>query len=425
MASLTSIRDAMVRHCQSHHANDEITEGKSGHERISRACTGCVKRKLRCDEAQPCHQCLSRGLHCERAPSKTRKVKKRTALLDSGHALTDRIAPEQRSGDPVNSSHDPQDGTAQLSELQAQPLLSTLPSPMSTDACISQDSTCSNICISQGDPDPNRTLPTTPLHGGGRTPHYERDCYQIQGLDLGWNTDFTEWLPMEINDQFIGLNGQPFQAAFAQDTSRILEWGGGTLANVEPGPTPLTLFQNPAVLPQDCPRDFFHHTIQSQDDGNNDDVSADQVQNIKPASTARNSFYIIAFPDIDDLETGIWMETPQGMNDVPQGIYDMILDHAIRACKSKPLLNVAAFPSRRVMGLCIQLYFQHFHATFPIIHEATFSPAQEHCVLVMAVATIGCRFAQLRYSVKLSHAMSETLRLMLSQLVSCFRQRRP
>lgn len=52
-------------------------------------------------------------------------------------------------------------------------------------------------------------------------------------------------------------------------------------------------------------------------------------------------------------------------------------------------------PPVEILNAFIQLYFEAFHDTLPILHQPTFNPNTANCLLVLAVAEIGCRFSRI------------------------------
>jgi hypothetical protein len=52
------------------------------------------------------------------------------------------------------------------------------------------------------------------------------------------------------------------------------------------------------------------------------------------------------------------------------------------------------FPSLRHLDTYVQLYFEHFHRRWPILHMPTFKMSPETWQLVFSVAYIGCQFSE-------------------------------
>ncbi|KFY16961.1 hypothetical protein V492_00970 [Pseudogymnoascus sp. VKM F-4246] len=58
------------------------------------------------------------------------------------------------------------------------------------------------------------------------------------------------------------------------------------------------------------------------------------------------------------------------------------------------VVDVAAFPSTQTLSVCINLYFQHFHETLPILRRSTFRIAETAPVLLLAMAAIGAMYSR-------------------------------
>ena len=57
-----------------------------------------------------------------------------------------------------------------------------------------------------------------------------------------------------------------------------------------------------------------------------------------------------------------------------------------------------SLPSARLLNLLVQLYFENFHGTMPILHAATYSPCQSEQILTLAILTIGSHYWADRHS---------------------------
>ncbi|KAF5268201.1 hypothetical protein FOXYS1_909 [Fusarium oxysporum] len=83
-------------------------------------------------------------------------------------------------------------------------------------------------------------------------------------------------------------------------------------------------------------------------------------------------------------------------------------------------------PPLKTLNAYIQLYFEKFHDTLPIIHRPTFDPSSAPCLLVLAIANIGRRFSRLTYGLSNelglenlieSSEISDTVPLWLAQAI--------
>lgn len=73
----------------------------------------------------------------------------------------------------------------------------------------------------------------------------------------------------------------------------------------------------------------------------------------------------------------------------------------------------------QVINAFVQLYFENFHNTFPILHKATFNVYEESLLLILAVATIGGHFSKLPQARMLSTVLGDMLRKAVERVVNC------
>ncbi|KAK4496689.1 hypothetical protein PRZ48_012671 [Zasmidium cellare] len=59
------------------------------------------------------------------------------------------------------------------------------------------------------------------------------------------------------------------------------------------------------------------------------------------------------------------------------------------------LPRLSNVPTIEAMNVFVQLYFEHFHAQFPVLHMSTFQPREDVWMLVLAVAAIGAEYSSL------------------------------
>jgi hypothetical protein len=84
------------------------------------------------------------------------------------------------------------------------------------------------------------------------------------------------------------------------------------------------------------------------------------------------------------------------------------------------IANIDAFPSRDTLNSCVNLYFHHFHPTFPVIRPASLRDGNAPTVLLLAAAAIGATYAKDDLK-PLAVALNELVRRILTYLVSVFR----
>lgn len=78
----------------------------------------------------------------------------------------------------------------------------------------------------------------------------------------------------------------------------------------------------------------------------------------------------------------------------------------------KELLN-----NPEAINIFVQLYFEHYQPTLPVLHKATFNVSDPPPLLTLAVITIGSRFSKIPRARTLSSVLGETLRKALDNLV--------
>ena len=76
--------------------------------------------------------------------------------------------------------------------------------------------------------------------------------------------------------------------------------------------------------------------------------------------------------------------------------YETLQDAFVRYClDSAPIFQpfeTQHFPSAGYFSIFVNLYFEYFHGTWPILHAPTFDTASADCLLILSIATIGCRY---------------------------------
>jgi hypothetical protein len=78
----------------------------------------------------------------------------------------------------------------------------------------------------------------------------------------------------------------------------------------------------------------------------------------------------------------------------------------------KDLLN-----NPEVVNAFVQLYFEHYHSTLPLLHKATFNVSDTPTLLILAVAAIGSRFSRIPQAHTLSSVLGGTLGKAIDNLV--------
>jgi hypothetical protein len=76
--------------------------------------------------------------------------------------------------------------------------------------------------------------------------------------------------------------------------------------------------------------------------------------------------------------------------------------------------NLASFET---LNIFVQLYFEYFHSSFPILHQATFATATTPWHLILSIAAIGCRYSKLSQAAQYANCLQELQRRSLADAV--------
>lgn len=57
--------------------------------------------------------------------------------------------------------------------------------------------------------------------------------------------------------------------------------------------------------------------------------------------------------------------------------------------------RLTTIPTAEAMNVFIQLYFEHYHPNFPLLHMPTFQPREDMWLLVFSIAAIGAEYSEL------------------------------
>jgi hypothetical protein len=84
---------------------------------------------------------------------------------------------------------------------------------------------------------------------------------------------------------------------------------------------------------------------------------------------------------------------------------------------SYPKYSSLCIPPIHILSAWVQLYFEHFHPIFPVLHPPSFSSPNTPPLLVLAVASIGAQFSRLQNAGYCARAIQELVRRTSSHLV--------
>jgi len=82
--------------------------------------------------------------------------------------------------------------------------------------------------------------------------------------------------------------------------------------------------------------------------------------------------------------------------------------------------DIGDFPEHETLSDFVDLYFEKFHPTFPILHKPTFLQSDTPAVLLLSVAAVGATYAEKSVQ-PLAVALSELVRRIVTWMV-CYRE---
>jgi hypothetical protein len=202
-------------------------------------------------------------------------------------------------------------------------------------------------------------------------------------FSLDWN-DFDEWLNFGFDDDYMGLSAKSTSDPVASASATI----AGLYGNI----------QEPD-MDKDAidPRQYFPASIELD------------AQLVFPDMTT------IPSEDIEKENLALVEQVPDG---VPLKVFEMAT--VLQTKSNYPKFIELRIPPARVLNGWVQLYFEHFHPVFPILHKPTFSPATMNPFLVLTVAAIGAHFSDLEGSQACQRAMHELVRRYTSYTVRLY-----
>lgn len=129
----------------------------------------------------------------------------------------------------------------------------------------------------------------------------------------------------------------------------------------------------------------------------------------------------LAFPEMEEISAcELDIENFAHVQEVTAEHVDGVAQLAQRMERepSFPKFVRLKIPPSPVLNSWVQLYFEHFHPIFPLLHKPSFNRPDAHWLLIFTVAAIGAQFSEMRNAVACSRSMHEMVRRQSSYLVS-------
>lgn len=346
---LTDLRDTLQRHLAIH--GQVSARVQKALPRAPRACLNCVKSKQRCSGSQPCERCNRKSVYC-----------RFTNSSEQTSNLGQDVAEGTDSHRTSNHAHNDA-GTKDVSELSHTSMGSAV-----------------NTITSPGTIPPNRSNsadgPSAPIDFLSQAGYLTQESEATSIFDsfLYWPLDdssehdnMASAIPPD-NQAHSGLASalEPSACAFRAETSSSL--------------TPLL---------QGSP------------------VQATVSQTSRPFSDAppqvHVSEYALTEEDYDILAS-------EDYGNIPKPSISTYNSICARHAELFQSLSEASLPTLGILHVCTELYFEHFHRRFPILHQGTFTARSESWLLYLAVAAVGSQYSRLSIRAKVFFSLLKIIR---------------
>ncbi|KAL3451425.1 fungal-specific transcription factor domain-containing protein [Aspergillus insuetus] len=358
-----------------------VTRGKrkEPQTRIRGACDSCAAAKVRCSSSLPCTRCIKKGISCTKRGEQisTESPEIGDAFL-ADQLLIDRSAPIHGQLEAFSLTKDSSVGQS-LSDLPT-PLLSVDSVANATDAPIFDWS------------------------------------FQLCAPPQGLSMDFLDLLAFPGNEHQLDLDHMPephgpVTGRLDADTfvTESLKQVEQSTSNKLPGPSDSlhtyggSGMVQPNLWERSRPRE-------STGDAN----KAVPVCGTSPGEL-KSVINLLSLDDILAMEDhGHIARVRQGQATEMSAFIAKTRCPGFLTCDPgiKDLLN-----NPEVVNAFVQLYFEHYHPTLPLLHKATFNVSDTPPLLILAVAAIGSRFSRIPQAHTISSVLGGTLRKAMDNLV--------
>lgn len=427
MAILTSRRDILSRHQNSHLASEARKDAIAGF----RACTRCAADRVRCLGGNPCQRCLTKATECTYPAHRKRKAKsKEQAKQGRNRDSRDFNTRANQTGIPEGSLDHPSVVSSTVNqEVMHAPQTDIQISHSSNEQTPSTDPAIPNP---QWDPNwTNRSCHTdrfqesqTPIvDQRGFINHYYDPIYEqgfngqgFSSINWGspnhkvyedWNTQFTS---------FIGPIGFETLTSLAADNTTLLQ-------------QPLNSSDSGMVVQMNAvsPGASLNNPSHSSNSPSSQPTTGASVRG-STSSEATSRYYVDntgARASVQQLRKKIKLTSrrPEDVNSpshiilgsnqtlpttaqadleeqmvasdcwVPADLYNELLRNISKWDQSTT--SLASFPSLKHLNMFCQLYFDVFHPGFPFIRKLSFGAEKDDWLLALAVATTGARYSNM------------------------------
>lgn len=352
------IRDTLQRHSTIH--GQLSTKARRTLPRATRACINCVKSKQRCSGSQPCDRCNYKDWPCQFTKGSTE------VALQGCKILPDTSG--QRTNYQTNDNSKPIDISEPSHAAEGSPINAISADPLGQG----------NVDFTGG---PYADL-ASPTQAGQTAPYCEAtsifDSFLLWPLD-----DAFELSDIALTDPSSLQTPSSIAGTMNQPTKRM----SGAENEME-----LTRFQQ--GLPM--------HAVEAP----------------RPSSSTQSNIYV---PETALTEDDCDILISEDHRHVPKPsvlVYERICALYAEVSQSSPEASLPRLYSLDILHVCTQLYFEHFHPGFPILHKGTFEARPSSWLLYLAVSALGSQYSRLSIRNTIFSDLVKAIRLSLLRTVS-------
>ncbi|KAJ9255177.1 transcriptional regulator family: Fungal Specific TF [Paecilomyces variotii] len=123
---------------------------------------------------------------------------------------------------------------------------------------------------------------------------------------------------------------------------------------------------------------------------------------VSPGSSSTQTGYRVTEDAITEEDRDILISEDYGHVPRPStSVYEEICAFHAEVSWCSPDGPLPRLYTLEILHVCTQLYFEHFHRSFPVLHQGTFEVRSESWLLYLAVAAVGSQYSRLSIRTKL------------------------
>ncbi|PYH35470.1 early growth response protein [Aspergillus neoniger CBS 115656] len=389
--------DSLARHHGTKH--EHIVPNGSAHtserRRVAQACKQCNLSKVRCDGQTPCQRCEKNRAECVYQSPQKRKLTNAAATTHPSNSKRRRSTATPQNWEPSHTP-DQQDDEGASDQLPEDIILP--PSP-TIHSMTQLQPTTSRVNA--------RSMENAEAFGSGShlTSHVPAATHESTSALLATDAmGFESFLGLDIDanvlpgilEQTPPLNDGPndlwLASAETESSSPLLN----TVSRIARPFLPLT----PSAVAEIYGHD---HSLETDE--------AMEPRRYSPTTITIDAQ--LSFPDMEGLSIErVDEENFAHVNDVPAAAVEEVhrVARIMQGNPTFPPFTELKIPPLPVINSWVQLYFEHFHPVFPILHKPSFCTPGTHWLLIFVVSAIGAQFSGLPHAQTCSRAMHELVR---------------